>query len=111
MGEQVHLTGQAAASRVAKLEDNVVIEEYSIQVNQVKLGCFIHAFITIIIKSTYHQQYLTFIKTQEQYIIHNYKISGDGCYLLECNFPYNEVLDEFLGDLNKHALQIIDCYQ
>ncbi|SIQ43920.1 transcriptional regulator, AsnC family [Peribacillus simplex] len=103
LGEKVHLTGQAAAARVAKLEDNGVIEGYTIQVNTVKLGCFIHAFITIFIQSTYHQPYLTFIKTQEQYIIHNYKISGEGCYLLECKFPSNEVLDEFLEDLNKHA--------
>ncbi|MCK1982607.1 MULTISPECIES: Lrp/AsnC family transcriptional regulator [Peribacillus] len=103
LGEKVHLTGQAAASRVAKLEENGVIEGYTIQVNQVKLGCFIHAFITIIIQSTYHQPYLTFLKAQKQYIINNYKISGDGCYLLECKFPSNEALDEFLGNLNKHA--------
>lgn len=30
LGEKVHLTGQAAASRVAKLEDNGVIEGYTI---------------------------------------------------------------------------------
>ncbi|MEY9869370.1 Lrp/AsnC family leucine-responsive transcriptional regulator [Peribacillus sp. B2I2] len=103
LGEKVHLTGQAAASRVAKLEDNGVIEGYAIKVNQLKLGCFIHAFITIITQSTYHQPYLSFIKTQEQYIINNYKISGDGCYLLECKFPSNELLNQFLEDLNEHA--------
>ncbi|MFE4133746.1 Lrp/AsnC family transcriptional regulator [Peribacillus sp. YIM B13482] len=103
LGEKVHLTGQAAASRVAKLEDNGVIEGYAIKVNQVKLGCFIHAFITIITQSTYHQPYLSFIKTQEQYIINNYKISGDGCYLLECKFPSNELLNQFLEDLKEHA--------
>lgn len=103
LGEKVHLTGQAAASRVAKLEDNGVIEGYTINVNQVKLGYFIHAFITVITQSTYHQPYLSFIKTQENYIINNYKISGDGCYLLECKFPSNELLDQFLVDLNKHA--------
>ncbi|MED3986021.1 winged helix-turn-helix transcriptional regulator [Peribacillus simplex] len=103
LGEKVHLTGQAAASRVAKLEDNGVIEGYAIKVNQVKLGCFIHAFITIFTQSTYHQPYLSFIKTQEQYIINNYKISGDGCYLLECKFPSNELLNQFLEDLNEHA--------
>ena len=103
LGEKVHLTGQATASRVAKLEDNGVIEGYSIKVNQVKLGCFIHAFITIITQSTYHQPYLSFIKTQEQYIINNYKISGDGCYLLECKFPSNELLNQFLEDLNEHV--------
>ncbi|MCM3676569.1 winged helix-turn-helix transcriptional regulator [Peribacillus simplex] len=103
LGEKVHLTGQAAASRVAKLEDNGVIEGYAIKVNQVKLGCFIHAFITIITQSTYHQPYLSFIKIQEQYIINNYKISGEGCYLLECKFPSNELLNQFLEDLNEHA--------
>lgn len=83
LGEKVHLTGQAASARVAKLEDNGVIEGYTIKVNQVKLGYFIHAFITVLTQNTYHQPYLSFIKTQELYIIQNYKISGDGCYILE----------------------------
>ncbi|WP_139490855.1 Lrp/AsnC family transcriptional regulator [Brevibacillus dissolubilis] len=103
LGEKVHLTGQAAASRVAKLEDNGVIEGYTINVNQVKIGRPIHAMITIYTNNPYHQPYLSFIKSQEEYVIHNYKISGDGCYLIECRFPSNEVLDQFLIDLNKHA--------
>lgn len=103
LGEKVHLTGQAAASRVAKLEDNGVIEGYTVNINQAKLGCFIHAFITIITKTINHQPYLSFIKLQEKYIINNYKISGDGCYLLECKFPSNESLNQFLTELNEHA--------
>lgn len=51
LGEKVHLTGQAAALRVAKLEDNGVIEGYTIKVNQVKLGCYIHALLNIYIKA------------------------------------------------------------
>lgn len=103
LGEKVHLTGQAAASRVAKLEDNGVIEGYSIKVNQAKLGCSIHALINIYTKSMHHEPYLSFIKTQQQYVLNNYKISGDSCYILECRFPSNEILDEFLVNLNKHA--------
>jgi len=103
LGEKVHLTGQAAATRVAKLEDNGVIEGYTIKVNQVKLGCFIHALINIFTKEINHQPFLSFIKTQEKYVINNYKISGDSCYLLECKFPSNEILNQFLNDLNKHA--------
>lgn len=103
LGEKVHLTGQAAASRVAKLEDNGVIEGYTIKVNQVKLGCYIHALINIFTKDTHHQPFLSFIKTQEKFVINNYKISGDSCYLLECRFPSNEILNQFLNDLNKHA--------
>ncbi|WP_208587808.1 Lrp/AsnC family transcriptional regulator [Gracilibacillus suaedae] len=103
LGGKVHLTGQATADRIAKLEDNGVIEGYTIKINQVKLGCLIHAFVTVITKSISHKPYLSFIQTQEQYIINNYKISGEGCYMLECKFPSHEVLDSFLENLNKHA--------
>lgn len=34
LGKRVHLTGQAVSARVAKLEDNGVIEGYTIKVNQ-----------------------------------------------------------------------------
>jgi Lrp/AsnC family transcriptional regulator, leucine-responsive regulatory protein len=103
LGEKVHLTGPAVSARVAKLEDSGVIEGYTIKVNRYKLGYFIHAFITIITQSTFHLPYLSFIKTKEQHIINNYKISGDGCYLLECKFPSNEILNDFLKSLNEHA--------
>ncbi|MED1739868.1 winged helix-turn-helix transcriptional regulator [Bacillus swezeyi] len=103
LGDKVHLTGQAAASRVAKLEDNGVIEGYTIKVNQVKLGYFAHTLIHIWTKSAYHEPYLSYINLQEKYVINNYKISGDSCYLLECRFPSNELLDEFLVGLNKHV--------
>jgi Lrp/AsnC family leucine-responsive transcriptional regulator len=103
LGEKVHLTGQAAASRVAKLEDSGVIEGYTIKVNEVKMGYFVHALINIFTKDTHHQPYLSFVKKQEKYVINNYKISGDGCYLLECKFSSNESLDQFLIELNKHV--------
>jgi len=102
LGEKVHLTGPATSARVTKLEESGVIEGYTIAVNQVKLGFFIHAFITIMMKDIFHQSYLSFIKTQEQYIVNNFKISGDGCYLLECKFPSYEQMNHFLEELNKH---------
>jgi len=103
LGEKVHLTGQAASSRVAKLEDNGVIEAYTIHVNEVKLGWSVHAFMNIYTKSPFHEPFLAFLDTQQQFIVNNFKISGEGCFLLECRFPSNEILDQFLVDLNKHA--------
>lgn len=103
LGEKVHLTGQAASSRVAKLEDSGVIEGYTIKVNQEKLNYLIHAFITIFLPGVHHQAYLSFIKSKEDYILNNFKISGDGCYILECRFSSNDHLNSFLEDLNKYA--------
>lgn len=103
LGGKIHLSGPAASARVEKLENSGIIEGYTISINQVKLGYFVHALINIFTKSTYHQPYLSFLKTQEQYVINNYKISGDSCYILECKFPSIEKLDEFLVKLNEHV--------
>jgi Lrp/AsnC family leucine-responsive transcriptional regulator len=103
LGGKIHLSGPATSARVEKLENSGIIEGYTINVNQVKMGCFVHAMISIYTKSTHHQPYLSFLKTQEPYVINNYKISGDSCYLLECKFPSNEKLDEFLVELNEHV--------
>lgn len=103
LGGEIHLSGPATSARVEKLENSGIIEGYTININQVKMGYFVHAIISIFTKSTHHQPYLSFLKTQEQYVINNYKISGDSCYLLECKFPSNEKLDEFLVKLNEHV--------
>ncbi|KGP74317.1 Lrp/AsnC family transcriptional regulator [Pontibacillus yanchengensis] len=104
LGERVHLTGQAAASsRVQKLEDEGIIESYTIRVNEKKMGYPVHCFLTIITDSLHHQPYFAFLETKQEYVRNNYKISGEGCYLLECRFPSNEELDGFLVQLNKHV--------
>ncbi|MEC2074491.1 Lrp/AsnC family transcriptional regulator [Metabacillus fastidiosus] len=103
LGEKVHLTGPATSARVAKLADNGIIERYTIKVNQEKMGFIVHAIIHIYTKITNHQPYLSFINEQEQYVINNYKVSGESCYLLECKFPSNEILDEFLTGLSNYV--------
>ncbi|WP_099355398.1 Lrp/AsnC family transcriptional regulator [Fredinandcohnia onubensis] len=100
LGEKVHLTGPATSARVAKLEDTGVIEGYTIKINKVKMGYSVHAMVHIYTQSTNHQPYLSFIKKHAQYVINNYKVSGESCYLLECKFQTNEVLDEFLTNLS-----------
>ncbi|WP_282154586.1 Lrp/AsnC family transcriptional regulator [Cytobacillus gottheilii] len=103
LGEKVHLTGQAASARVAKLEDLGVIEGYTIKVNEEKMGNTVHAIIHIFMRSPHHQAYLDFVKEQKGFVLNNYKTSGESCYILECKFPSNTILDEFLITLSKHA--------
>jgi Lrp/AsnC family transcriptional regulator, leucine-responsive regulatory protein len=100
LGKKVHLTGPATSTRVGKLEDLGIIEGYTININQIKMGYHVHAIIHVFTKSTNHQPYLSFIEERDQYVINNYKVSGESCYLLECKFQSNEVLDEFLTGLS-----------
>ncbi|MDQ0300304.1 Lrp/AsnC family leucine-responsive transcriptional regulator [Salibacterium salarium] len=103
LGEKVHLTGPATSARVAKLEENGVIQGYTIKVNQEKMGYSIHAIIQIYIKDTNHKPYLSFLKKQKDFVINNYIVSGESCYLLEGKFPSNEKLEEFLEGLSKYV--------
>jgi len=101
LSEKVHLSSPATSARVEKLETAGIIEGYTIKVNLPKMGYFVHAMINVSMKSSHHEPYLSYIKAQAPFVIQNYKISGDSCYLLECKFPSNEVLDEFLVGLSE----------
>lgn len=103
LGGKIHLSGPATSARVEKLENSGIIEGYTININQVKMGYFVHALINIFTNSTYHEPYLSFLETQDSYVINNFKISGDSCYMLECKFPSNQELNEFLNKLHKHV--------
>ncbi|MFC0522988.1 Lrp/AsnC family transcriptional regulator [Pontibacillus salicampi] len=103
LGEEVHLTGQAASTRVLKLEEAGIIEGYSVKVNEQRVGLPVHAFINIYTKSLQHQHYFQVLDIYKPYVRNNFKISGEGCYLLECRFPSNEELDSFLVDLSKQV--------
>jgi len=103
LGQKIHLSGPATSARVLKLEEQGIIEGYTILLNPVKMGYTIHAMISIYTKDTHHQPYLSFLKKHPLYVLNNYKVSGDSCYLLECRFPSNKELDSFLTELNEHV--------
>ncbi|MCM3339326.1 Lrp/AsnC family transcriptional regulator [Paenibacillus sp. MER TA 81-3] len=103
LGQKIHMTGQATANRLLKLEEEGVIEGYTIRLNHAKAGNPVHTFINIYTKEFDHRPFLSFIETQRSYLVNNFKISGEGCYLLEYRFPSNEELDLFLTELNKYV--------
>ena len=77
--ERIHLDSPATSARVEKLETAGIIEGYTITVNQLKMGCTVHAMINIVMKDSQHEPYLSYIKAQVPFVIQNYKISGDSC--------------------------------
>lgn len=103
LGEKIFLTGQAISVRIAKLEDMKIIKNYTLEVDYSLIGKGIHILLNIYTNSPQHHDYLKFIETQKDNLLHNYKISGDGCYLIEARFSTTEKLDRFLLKLNKYA--------
>lgn len=103
LGKLVHLTAPATAARVEKMEESGVIEGYTIKTNNVKLDYNVHALITVMMDTADHGWYFSFLESADEYVMNNYKISGEGCYMLECRFPSHDVTDEFLKTLSEYA--------
>jgi Lrp/AsnC family leucine-responsive transcriptional regulator len=99
IGKQVHLTGQAVADRVHRLEDLGIIEGYTATVNDAKAaGNSIIAFITVFMSTTKHDEFQQFIRTRPE-ITEACRISGEGCYWLKTHFSSNTMLNSFLDQL------------
>ncbi len=94
IGNKVHLTGQAVATRVKQMEESGVISAYTIEQDSVPKH-----FITVFMDTNDFMGFEQFLNVQ-QLVIRAYKITGDGCYFLTCA-GNNKELDEFLGDLLK----------
>ena len=81
LGQKVHLSGQAASTRVMKLEDLGVIKNYTIDINYPMYGYPVHAMITIYTKYLTHNQKLKFIIIKRRKNHERYQSNIDGyCY-------------------------------
>ncbi|HBV96246.1 MAG: transcriptional regulator [Peptococcaceae bacterium BICA1-7] len=95
IGQRVHLTGQAVAARIRRLEELGIIEEYTVKLNTEKMGRAITAFITVYMKTAGHHSFESFAAGNEE-IISVHRTSGEGCYLLEASLASSEDLSRLL---------------
>ncbi|WP_173427740.1 Lrp/AsnC family transcriptional regulator [Aneurinibacillus tyrosinisolvens] len=98
IGEKVHLTGQAVAGRIRRMEEAGIIEGFTIKLNNGKIGKTLTAFITIFMKTTNHSSFQLFLKEKEE-IEEAHRVSGEGCYWLKAAFGSEQELNRFLDEL------------
>ncbi len=102
IGEEVHLTGQAVAKRIRKMEDLGIIEGYTVNLNESRLGKSILAYVTVFMKTTDHMAFHKYIN-QSEIIKEADQISGEGCYLLKVTASSQDELLKFLDDILKYG--------
>jgi Lrp/AsnC family leucine-responsive transcriptional regulator len=103
IGQLVHLTGQAVGARVRKLEEQGVIEGYTLRWNPGKAGKTVQAFITVFLSSnTAHSSFVTYVQSKAE-IAELHRVSGEGCYWMRVLLPSTEALNVLLDELLKYG--------
>ncbi|MFJ5761215.1 Lrp/AsnC family transcriptional regulator [Neobacillus sp. NPDC093182] len=102
IGEKIHMTGQAVGNRIKKMEDNGIIQSYSIVVDELKMGFSFTAFVFFYMNTYTHDDLLKFIATRNE-ISEAHRVSGDACYLLKITVRSQEALNHHLNDLLKYG--------
>ncbi len=95
IGEQVHLTGQAVAARIARLQELGVLKGFTIAVDAAKLGRPLLAFVTVFMMSTDHQG-LQRLLAGEACVEEAHRVNGEGCYWLRVRCATPEELTGLL---------------
>ncbi len=95
IGKIVHLTGQAVAARIRRMQDDGIIEAFTTTLNYEKLGKPLTAFITVFMNSSHHIPFRVFAANHKA-ILEAHRISGEGCYLLKVTLADQKELSELL---------------
>lgn len=102
IGKIVHLTGQAVATRIRRMQDDGIIEAFTVTLNYEKLCKPISAFITVFMKSANHTSFREFL-VHHRDILESYRISGEGCYWLKATVANQQELNELLDAILLHG--------
>jgi Lrp/AsnC family leucine-responsive transcriptional regulator len=100
LANEVFLSTPAVSARILKLEESGVITGYSAQVNQVKLGYNIKAFINLEMSPKQKAEFYPFIEKCPNVLECNC-VTGKYSMLIKVAFPTTLELDIFIGGLQK----------
>ncbi|WP_088186636.1 Lrp/AsnC family transcriptional regulator [Desulfosporosinus sp. FKA] len=102
IGEAIHLTGQAVANRISRMESLGVIKGYTALIDEELLGKTLTAYVTVFMKTTDHKTFQIFIKDNSS-VVEAYRISGDGCYMLKIQVNSQIELNLFLDSILQYG--------
>lgn len=100
IAEMVFLSPPAVSARIEKLEQQGIITGYTAQVDPLKLGYHITAFINLEMTPKEKQVFYPFIRKCPN-VLECSCITGQYCMLIKVAFDSTMELDTFVGELQK----------
>ncbi|WP_346934599.1 Lrp/AsnC family transcriptional regulator [Clostridium sp.] len=102
LSKRINLSPPSVTERVKRLEDNEVIEGYTISINKKKLGLSIDCIIKVTMRNGEYEKFKNFIKN---YSLSEwcYRIAGDGCFLVKLSVKDLREIEEFINEVSPYA--------
>lgn len=103
LSKRINLSPPSVSERVRKLEDEGVIEEYTIKINKKILGFSMDCIIKVTMKNGQYDKFKAFISEYKR-SEWCYRIAGDGCFLVKlCVKSLNEI-EDFINEISSYAM-------
>lgn len=102
LSKKINLSAPATRERVNKLEDQDIIDGYTIDINYKKLGYNIEVIVEIIIKNNLYDDFKKYINSLDN-VDFCYRVSGDACYIFKVRFEDMEKVESFIDDIQPYG--------
>ena len=102
LAQTVFLSSPSVSARIARLEKEGIITGYTAQVNRIKLGYHITAFINLEVPPSKRHEFYDCIRSFPN-VLECHRVSGEYSMLIKAAFPETEELDAFVGRLQSYG--------
>ncbi len=104
IGEQVHLSAPAVKSRLERLTDLGVVQQYTVKLDCPVYGYKIHVIIEYHVQMNKQKQFINFVQDNTYHIEKCYHITGKQAYLIDGYFRHDEELKRFLSEIGQYGI-------
>ena len=102
LSERVFMSSPAVAARIDRLEKENIIKGYHAEINWLKLGFHITAFINLEVEPYQKPEFYPFIKSCPNVVECNF-VTGQFTMLIKVRFRSTMELDAFIGKIQKYG--------
>lgn len=102
LAKRINLSPPSVTERVRKLEDEGIIEGYTIKINKKKLGISVDCIIKVTMKNGGYERFKKFIKDYKR-SEWCYRIAGDGCFLVKLSVGELSEIEDFINSVSEYA--------
>lgn len=103
LSKRVHLSPPSVTERVRRLEDNNIIEGYTVRLNKKELGFTIDCVIEVTMRDGQYEKFKSFIKDYK-YSEWCYRIAGVACFIVKLSVPSLGDIEQFINAVSSFAL-------